>query len=420
IFRQRSFLLCSPLSCSVTPLAPLGTVVPVLRLGFLRLLRPRRFNPLQNKLQPLPAPFRPGHYFFHIQKHFRVSQFLAEFRQERIYLGKHEKHLAAARRPQEQLLIQQTLPHKRSRHPPVAPALAQPVVFLRPGSIRHFQEIVRVTRRKLPQPPVSRFAQFRLAPQLIQLQNQFCILRTRFFAHGCPASCGTAIRGCALSIFLFLTQAIGCRYSAEYRPVTWNSSCRSISASMPLAPRRKRCESSQLFPNSSFISVSHSSDCFAVRIPPAGLKPTAMPVSSAYSRIARVITTPTGNTAFTASFPVEVLMKSAPAIIATRLARATFRNVSKSPVPRITFRCAGPQASLNATISSYSCCHFAPNTCARVITTSISCAPASTERRISAMRSSSGESPAGNPVETAATGIFVPSSARRAVSTNRW
>ena len=36
---------------------------------------------------------------------------------------------------------------------------------------------------------------------------------------------------------------------------------------------------------------------------------------------------PTGSVALIGSFPVEVLMKSAPAIIATRLARATLRNV---------------------------------------------------------------------------------------------
>jgi hypothetical protein len=46
-------------------------------------------------------------------------------------------------------------------------------------------------------------------------------------------------------------------------------------------------------------------------------------------------------------------MKSAPAIIATQLARATLRSVIKSPVPRIAFMCAlGPHASLNAATSS--------------------------------------------------------------------
>ena len=64
------------------------------------------------------------------------------------------------------------------------------------------------------------------------------------------------------------------------------------------------------------------------------------------------MTTPTGNVAFTDSFPVDVLMKSAPASIATRLARATLVSVASSPVPRITLRHASPQASRNARTSS--------------------------------------------------------------------
>src|SRR5439155_287318 len=120
------------------------------------------------------------------------------------------------------------------------------------------------------------------------------------------------------------------RLSAEYRPVAWCSNCRSITASMPLAPNRNNSALSQESPSSSFIRASHSSDCLAVRIPPAGLKPTAIPVSCAYSRIARVMTRLTGSVALTASLPVDVLMKSAPAIIATKLARATLRRYNES------------------------------------------------------------------------------------------
>ena len=60
----------------------------------------------------------------------------------------------------------------------------------------------------------------------------------------------------------------------------------------------------------------------------------------------------TGSVAFTASFPVEVLMKSAPAIMQTRLARPTFLSVPSSTVARIVFRCAAPQASRNSRTSS--------------------------------------------------------------------
>ena len=125
----------------------------------------------------------------------------------------------------------------------------------------------------------------------------------------------------------------------------------------------------------------------------------------------------TGSVAFTVSLPVEVLIKSAPAIMATQLARATLRSVIRSPVARIAFICAGPQACLKAETSSYSACHSPLKTCARVITMSISCAPTSTERWISSTRSARGDNPAGNPAETAATGTPDPSSAFTAVST---
>ena len=98
--------------------------------------------------------------------------------------------------------------------------------------------------------------------------------------------------------------------------------------------------------------ASQSSATFAVRMPPAGLRPTSWPVRSRYSRMARAITSPTGSVALTLSFPVEVLMKSAPAIMHTRLARATFLSVPSSPVARMVLMCASPQASRMARTSS--------------------------------------------------------------------
>ena len=64
------------------------------------------------------------------------------------------------------------------------------------------------------------------------------------------------------------------------------------------------------------------------------------------------MTSATGIVALTLSLPVDVLMKSEPAIIATIEARPTLRSVLRSPVPRIVFMCAGPQAALNALTSS--------------------------------------------------------------------
>ena len=60
-----------------------------------------------------------------------------------------------------------------------------------------------------------------------------------------------------------------------------------------------------------------------VRIPPAGFTPTWRPVASRKSRTASSITSVTGSVAAGVTLPVEVLMKSAPASIASQLARRT-------------------------------------------------------------------------------------------------
>ena len=60
----------------------------------------------------------------------------------------------------------------------------------------------------------------------------------------------------------------------------------------------------------------------------------------------------TGGVAAGLTLPVEVLMKSAPASMASHEARRTLSRVRSSPVSRITLRWAGPQACLTATISS--------------------------------------------------------------------
>ena len=60
----------------------------------------------------------------------------------------------------------------------------------------------------------------------------------------------------------------------------------------------------------------------------------------------------TGSVAAGLTFPVEVLMKSAPAAIAISDARRTLSYVPSSPVSRMTFRWASPHASFTRTISS--------------------------------------------------------------------
>ena len=58
-------------------------------------------------------------------------------------------------------------------------------------------------------------------------------------------------------------------------------------------------------------------------MPPAGLTPTCRPVAARKSRTASSMTSVTGSVAAGATLPVEVLMKSPPASIASQDARRT-------------------------------------------------------------------------------------------------
>jgi len=65
----------------------------------------------------------------------------------------------------------------------------------------------------------------------------------------------------------------------------------------------------------------------------------------------RTMQNPVSKVALTPSFPVDVLMKSAPAIMHTSDACITFCIVPHSPVARITLMCALPQASRMSRVS---------------------------------------------------------------------
>lgn len=65
---------------------------------------------------------------------------------------------------------------------------------------------------------------------------------------------------------------------STHLPVTWWKSCLSISPSRELAPILNKFGCVQSSPSSSFIKESHVKASLALRIPPAGLKPTLWPV----------------------------------------------------------------------------------------------------------------------------------------------
>ena len=128
----------------------------------------------------------------------------------------------------------------------------------------------------------------------------------------------------------------------------------------------------------------------------------------------RSIVSAAGKVALLVSLPVEVLMKSAPPIIAAMEARAMARSDDRSPTARMTLMCAGPAAARKRLTSSYSLRQEPLSACSRVITTSNSRAPAAHAVRISRSFAPMPICPAGKPVDTGVTGTPLPSSSSSA------
>ena len=78
--------------------------------------------------------------------------------------------------------------------------------------------------------------------------------------------------------------------------------------------------------------------CLAVPMPPAGFMPIFFPVFVSKSRMASNMVSTTGGVAAGETFPVDVLIKSAPASMAISLAKRTLSNVTNSPVSKMTFK----------------------------------------------------------------------------------
>src|SRR5215831_1210396 len=129
------------------------------------------------------------------------------------------------------------------------------------------------------------------------------------------------------------------------------------------------------------------------------------------------MTSATGGVAAGCTFPVEVLMKSAPASITSQEARDTLSSVTSSPVSSITLRCALPQASRTARTSSYTWAYRPARNAPRSMTMSTSSAPASTASATSASFTASEARPDGKAVATEATATSLPASSARARAT---
>ena len=131
----------------------------------------------------------------------------------------------------------------------------------------------------------------------------------------------------------------------------------STSLSSAEAPNRNRCGCSHSSPAVSATVTRYLIASFELRMPPAGFTPIFSPVSRCHSCTICSMSSVTGRVAAGCTLPVEVLMKSPPARIASQDARRTLSYVFSSPVSRMTLRLAYDpsarrQASLTATISS--------------------------------------------------------------------
>ncbi len=91
--------------------------------------------------------------------------------------------------------------------------------------------------------------------------------------------------------------------------------------------------------------------------------------------------------------------------------------VDSSPVSKMTFRRAAPEASFTATISSYTFMYLPARNAPRSMTMSISSAPAATASRTSASFTSSAARLTGKAVATEATFTEEPATASLAVAT---
>ena len=129
------------------------------------------------------------------------------------------------------------------------------------------------------------------------------------------------------------------------------------------------------------------------------------------------ITSTTEGVAAGDTFPVDVLMKSAPAFIAISLAKRTLSKVTNSPVSKITFKWAFPQASLTDAISSATYVYSPRRNFPLEMTISTSSAPSATTILTSFNLYSRDAIPLGKAVATEATFISVFSSAFFAMAT---
>src|ERR1700676_246181 len=98
-------------------------------------------------------------------------------------LGEDDEPLSGKCRFEEDFLAQGVVKHEGSRHSPIGDNLPQPVALLGASSVFDFQIIAGVARPEVRKPPMAGLAHFDFPTQMVKLENESSILRSRFLRH---------------------------------------------------------------------------------------------------------------------------------------------------------------------------------------------------------------------------------------------
>src|SRR6266404_1867818 len=98
-------------------------------------------------------------------------------------LGENEEHFSATARLQKEFFVERAVQHEGRSHIPIAAYLAKPGIFLTGKRIHNLYQLVSAPRPEIHREPVSSLTHLRFTPEIVEFQNQVCIVRGRFLCH---------------------------------------------------------------------------------------------------------------------------------------------------------------------------------------------------------------------------------------------
>src|SRR5580704_13312772 len=130
--------------------------------------RAHRSLGLLRLFQSFRPSLRSHNYLLHVAVNLWVLCFFTKFLQEGLNLGKDEKHLPRETAFEKQFPIERPMQDERRGHLPVSAHLTHPGVFLATEGGGDLHDFIGGIGPET-QPPVSCFAKFGFAPQVIEL-----------------------------------------------------------------------------------------------------------------------------------------------------------------------------------------------------------------------------------------------------------